>query len=245
MRDRIVATAMRLADAEGINAVSMRRIGLELGVPTMSLYRWIPSRDDLTLHMIDATLGRARWPETPPRGWRAQLEYAAREQWAITSAHPWLAQMLSMTRPQLAPNAMMHTEWIMRAVKEAGLSSAQGLQIALTIVGFGIGIASAVDNERQAERETGVTSDEWMATQEARAQAIFATGRYPTLASLNDEDVDAGLDAMFEVGLGIILDGVEQLIARTRAANAASAAKGRKTRATVAAGRVRAAAPAK
>ena len=83
MRDRIVDTAIRLADTEGIAAVSMRRIGVELGVPTMSLYRWMPSKDDLTLHMLDATLGRIDWPE-PPKGWRAQLEVVARAQWDIT-----------------------------------------------------------------------------------------------------------------------------------------------------------------
>ncbi|HEU0238133.1 MAG TPA: GntR family transcriptional regulator, partial [Micromonosporaceae bacterium] len=95
MQGRIVEAAIRLADSEGIGAVSMRRIGIELGVPTMSLYRWVPSKDDLTLYMLDATLGTMTWPDPPPPGWRAQLEYAARGQWAVTRAHPWLAQLLS------------------------------------------------------------------------------------------------------------------------------------------------------
>ncbi|HEY7174209.1 MAG TPA: GntR family transcriptional regulator, partial [Micromonosporaceae bacterium] len=175
VRERIVAVAIRIADAEGIGAVSMRRIGIELGVPTMSLYRWMPSKDDLTVHIVDATLGTMTWPDPPPPGWRAQLDYAARGQWAITRAHPWLAQLLSMTRPQLAPNAMLHTEWMMRALITAGLSRAQSLRVALTLVGFVIGTALALDSERQALRDTGITSDEWMATQEARFSAIIAT----------------------------------------------------------------------
>jgi DNA-binding transcriptional regulator YhcF (GntR family)/AcrR family transcriptional regulator len=219
MRDRIVHTAIQLADAEGIGAVSMRRIGIELGVPTMSLYRWMPSKDDLTLHMLDATLGRMQWPDRPPRGWRPQLEYASRGLWAIAHAHPWLAQLLSITRPQLAPNAMLHTEWSMRALSGLGLSGGETLRISLTLVGFGIGTAVAMDNERQAQRDTGITSDEWMATQEAKARAIFATGRYPVLASFaDDEDFDSELDKLFEAGLAIILDGIERLIEKKAAA---------------------------
>ena len=219
MRDRIVDTAIQLADAEGIGAVSMRRIGTELGVPTMSLYRWMPSKDDLTLHMLDATLGRMEWPDRPPRGWRPQLEYAARGLWAITQAHPWLAQLVSITRPQLAPNAMLHTEWSMRALSGLGLSGGETLRISLTLVGFGIGTAVAMDNERQAHRDTGITSDEWMATQEAKARAIFATGRYPVLASFaEDDDFDSELDTLFEAGLAIILDGIERLIDKKAAA---------------------------
>ncbi len=225
MRDRIVETAVRLADAEGIAAVSMRRIGVELGVPTMSLYRWMPSKDDLTTHMLDLTLGRIDWPQPPPKGWRAQLELVARAQWAITREHPWLAQLLSMTRPQLAPNAMMHTEWSMRALSGLGLSGGEALRISLTLVSFGIGTALAVDNELQAQRDTGMTSDEWMDRQEAQARAIFATGRYPFLAHFAEsEDFDFELDVLFETGLGVILDGVERLLEKKAAVRPAHAA---------------------
>ncbi len=225
MRDRIVDTAIRLADTEGIAAVSMRRIGVELGVPTMSLYRWMPSRDDLTLHMLDATLGQIDWPE-PPKGWRPQLEVLARAQWAITREHPWLAQLLSMTRPQLAPKAMMHTEWAMRALSGLGLSGGEALRISLTLVSFGIGTALAVDNELQAQRDTGITSDEWMDRQEAQARAIFATGRYPHLSSFAEhEDFDSELDVLFESGLEIILDGVERLLEKKAAVRLARPAK--------------------
>ena len=226
MRDRIVATAVRLADAEGIAAVSMRRIGAELGVPTMSLYRWVPSKDELTTHMLDATLGQIDWPEPPPKGWRAQLEFVARAQWDITREHAWLAQLLSMTRPQLAPNAMMHTEWSMRALSGLGLSGGEALRISLTLVSFGIGTALALDNELQAQRETGLTSEEWMNRQEAPALAIFATGRYPYLAHFAEhEDFDAELDVLFETGLAVILDGVERFLERKAAARPAAATR--------------------
>jgi len=91
MAAHIVRTAIEIADAEGIAAVSMRRIGTELGMPTMSLYTWIRGRDELTLQMINATMGKQPWPQPPP-GWRAQLEYVARRQWAVYQRHPWLAR---------------------------------------------------------------------------------------------------------------------------------------------------------
>ena len=66
----------------------MRRIAVTLGMPTMSLYRWVPGKDDLVDGMMDAVLGRGEWPD-PPEGWRAQLEYIARRQWAGYQQHPW------------------------------------------------------------------------------------------------------------------------------------------------------------
>jgi hypothetical protein len=123
-----------------------------------------------------------------------------------------------MTRPQLAPNAMMHTEWSMRALSGLGLSGGEALRISLTLVSFGIGTALAVDNELQAQRDTGITSEEWMDRQEAQVRAIFASGRYPFLAHFAEhEDFDAELDVLFETGLAVILDGVERLLERKAA----------------------------
>src|SRR3954464_7038139 len=73
-RDRIVRAATAVADAEGMTQLSMRRVATALGVPTMSLYRHIPGKDDLILAMIDAAYGEIQLPATRPAGWRAQLD---------------------------------------------------------------------------------------------------------------------------------------------------------------------------
>jgi AcrR family transcriptional regulator len=73
-RERVVCTAIAIADAEGLPALSMRRVADDLGIATMSLYRYVPGKEELVLLMADSTLGEERLPELPPPDWRAHLE---------------------------------------------------------------------------------------------------------------------------------------------------------------------------
>jgi AcrR family transcriptional regulator len=221
-REAVVRIAIRIADAEGLGALSMRRIAADLGVATMSLYRWVPSKEALLLEVLNTLLGEGRWPDPPPPGWRAQLEYLARRQWTAYQAHPWLASVISMGRPQYAPDAMMHTEWALRSVAGLGLDSETMLFIALTVIGHTRGVALSLEAEAQAQRDTGTTIDDWMKAQDAKFATAFGSGRYPMLAALDGSpDIDFTLENMFEFGLTIILDGVGHLI-DTAAAKAAT-----------------------
>jgi DNA-binding transcriptional regulator YhcF (GntR family) len=121
-RERIVAAAIRVADAEGLAQLSMRRIATELGTAPMSLYRHVSGKDELLVSMMDSVLGEDPLPARPPKGWRARLELSSRLQWQGFRRHPWLAPALSITRPQLIPNGMRHTEWALRAVDGLGLT---------------------------------------------------------------------------------------------------------------------------
>src|SRR5215831_12306797 len=167
-RERVIESAIAIADAEGVAAVSLRRIAVNLNVSTMSLYRGIASKDDLLVGMMDTLMGAEAWPATPPPGWRAQLEYIAHRQWRGYQAHPWLAQIVSLTRPQLAPNAMRHTEWALRAID-----------------GHGLGAATGLESEQQAERDTGIDIEEWMRVHDARFAPVIQSGRFPHLAKLD------------------------------------------------------------
>jgi DNA-binding transcriptional regulator YhcF (GntR family) len=217
MHDRIIRTAISIADGENLGAVSMRRIAIELNLPTMSLYRWIPSKEDLLVGMLDDILGQEDWP-VPPKGWRAQLEYLARRQWAGYRDHPWLAQIVSLSRPQLAPRAMMHTEWALRALDGFGLDSTTRLYIVLTIFGHVKGAAAGLDAERQAERDTGIDTEAWIKESDAAFSPVIQSGRYPALARLDrDGDVEFSLESLFEFGLTVLLDGIGRLLASTTA----------------------------
>jgi DNA-binding transcriptional regulator YhcF (GntR family) len=212
-RERIIQTAIGIADAEGIAAVSLRRIAVDLDVSTMSLYRSIASKDDLLVGMMDILMGEEAWPATPPRGWRAQLEYIARRQWRGYQNHPWLAQIVSLTRPQLAPHAMRHTEWVLRAIDGHGLDPTTRLYIVLTLFGHVRGVATGLESEQQAERDTGIDIEEWMRVNDARFGTVLQSGRFPHLAKLdNNADVDFDLSALFEFGLTRLLDGFAVLI---------------------------------
>jgi AcrR family transcriptional regulator len=212
-RDRIVRTATAIADAEGLPALSMRRVAAELRVATMSLYRHVPNKGDLVLLMADAVFGEERLPDTPPPGWRNALELAARSQWAIHRKHPWIAHVVSFTRPMLAPNAMAHTEWAMRAINGPGLDLPTVLRVVVAVSGYVHGIAANLDSEIEAEQDTGVTSDEWLAAQEQAFNAIVASGRFPLMSEAAARpEFDLALNTIFELGLKLMLDGLTALI---------------------------------
>jgi DNA-binding transcriptional regulator YhcF (GntR family) len=216
-QERIVHTAISLADAEGLAALSMRRVAAQLGVATMTLYRYVPGKDELVLLMMDAVFGENELPQNRPPGWRAQLELVSRLQWAMCRRHPWLARVISLTRPQLVPNAMAHTEWALRAVDGLGLDPAIRLRVVVAMVGYVQGTAVNLESEVEAEKDTGVTSDEWMESQDTTLTTILASGRFPMLSGITAQpDFDFDLDTLFELGLKLILDGLAVLLQDSR-----------------------------
>jgi DNA-binding transcriptional regulator YhcF (GntR family) len=212
-RDRIVRTAMEIADAEGMAALSMRRVATDLDVATMSLYRYVHSKDDLIVFMIDEAIGQEPFPESPPEGWRARLELAARLQWTTFRRHRWLAPAMSLTRPQLAPSALAYTEWVLRALDGLGLDPSAMIHAHVMLFSYVRGLATSFEAEAEAERDTGMTSDEWMETQEAALDAIAGSGSLATFLRIAKEpDLDLDLDTLFEFGLIRMLDGLEAYI---------------------------------
>src|ERR1044072_1258068 len=147
--ERIVRMAITIADMEGLGAVSMRRVATELGVATMSLYRHIPNREKLTELMADTTIGDHPLPARPRGDWRAQLETVMRLQWAVYRRHPWLAQTISMARPQFLPNLVTHAEWSLRALAPFGLPVDVALHTHITA--FSFVRATALSNEAELE----------------------------------------------------------------------------------------------
>jgi len=215
-RDGIVRAAIRVADTEGMSQLSMRRIATELGVATMSLYRHVPSKDDLILAMIDAVYGEARLPATRPPGWRAQLDFTARLQWAMFRRHPWLAPTMSLTRPQMAPNAMRMTDWVVGAFDDTGLAPGERIYVHVLLFSFVRGVASALEPEAEAIRETGMTNDEWMDAQSDAFQATTAAHAMTNFQQFIDPDFDFDLEQLFGFGLERLLDGLEPYV-RSRA----------------------------
>lgn len=212
-RDRIVRAAMEIADTEGMAALSMRRVATDLEVATMSLYRHVHGKDDLIVFMIDEAIGHHPFPENPPDGWRARLELAARLQWTAFRRHRWLAPAMSLTRPQLAPNALAYAEWVLRALDGLGLDPSAMIHAHVMLFSYVRGLATSFEAEAEAERDTGLTSDEWMDAQEAALDGIAGSGSFATLRRIaKDSDFDLDLDTLFEFGLMRMLDGLEAYI---------------------------------
>ncbi|MFI0420670.1 TetR/AcrR family transcriptional regulator C-terminal domain-containing protein [Spongiactinospora sp. 9N601] len=205
-RGHLLRTAIAIADVEGLDAVSMRRLAAELGSGPMSLYRHVATKDELVIQMVDEVFGEPELPDPGPDGWRAKLELIARLQWELSRRHLWLARAISFTRPLLVPNMMAHTEWTLRALDGLGLPMETRIREALTLHGLVITVALTVAEEAEAEQETGVTLDRWWLAQRARADELLHSGRFPQLAAIPRETV-SDLDGLFEYGLTCHLDG--------------------------------------
>lgn len=208
---RIVDAAVAVADAEGLAAVSMRRVAADLGVATMSLYRHVADKEDLLTRMMDGVMGRHPLPADPPPDWREAIELAAHRLWGLFRRHPWLAPALSMTRPQLIASALPYTEWMLAALLRHGLDLQSAFTAHLTLLNYARGIAVNLEAEREAEADSGLDSEEWMDHQEPDLLAVLGTGRFPALAHLAQTGYDLDLDALFEFGLQRLLDGLAAL----------------------------------
>ncbi|WP_280435756.1 TetR/AcrR family transcriptional regulator C-terminal domain-containing protein [Nocardia carnea] len=210
-RKRLLGSAIAIADAEGLEAVSMRRLAAELGVGPMSLYRYVANKDELLTQMADEAFGELRLPK--PGEWRADLEWIARRQWQLCRRHLWLPRVVSFTRPLPAPNMMAQTEWVLRALDGLGLSPAARMREALTLHGLVVGSALSMAEEAETERDTGVTLAGWRAAQRARQHELLATGEFPLLASFSEDPV-TDPESLFEYGLARHLDGFAALVSR-------------------------------
>ncbi len=217
-RERIVRTAIGIADLDGMAALSIRRIAAELDTAAMTLYRYVPGKDDLVLLMIDTAFGGTPLPDPGPTGWRERLELVARTQWDLCRRHPWLASVISMTRPQLLPHAMLHTEWALRSLSGLGMDAESMLHVVVTLFNYVRGVAVNIEPETEAQQETGLTDEQWLTAQEPAMRQLMAAGGYPTLSGLiAGPELDVNLDSLFDFGLALLLDGLAvRLAARTQ-----------------------------
>ncbi|MFF7443344.1 TetR/AcrR family transcriptional regulator C-terminal domain-containing protein [Streptomyces sp. NPDC008122] len=215
-RARIVRTALDLADTEGLNAVTMRRLATLLDTSAMALYRHVPGKGELVRLMTDEACGEV--PLGPaPTDWREGLERAARWLREVYARHRWMAQvMASLSRPVLSANAMAYTEWVLGVLWETPLSPSQKLHAHLTLFAFVQGLAMADDLEEQARLDTGLSDDEWMEQNEPRFDAMQSGGPYPLLDAIaHDGGFELSLESLFEFGLRRTLDGIATLIDET------------------------------
>ncbi|WP_129843504.1 TetR/AcrR family transcriptional regulator C-terminal domain-containing protein [Streptomyces sp. RFCAC02] len=215
-RERIVRTSIALADTEGFAALSMRRVAAEFGVSTMALYRHVPNRGEL-IRLMSETVFSDGPPGPEPAGWRERLAAECRWLWTRYERHPWLAGvMATFTRPMASPHAMRYTERVLNALSGLGLTAPQMLHVHLSLFGFVQGVAMAAESESRAWQDTGMTADEWLAANEARAAAVQSTGDYPTLGALFElDEYTLDLTSLFEFGLDRMLDGVAALVERS------------------------------
>ena len=212
-RSDIVRAGIRIADSEGFDALTMRRVAAALGSGVMSLYRHVGSKEELDLLMRDAVFGERPLPSTAPPGWRARLELSARTLWDLYRRHPWLAQTPSLTRPHAGPHQLPYSEWVLAALSGTGLDDQTIFLLHLSLFSFVHGLAGSLEAEVREEAASGVTLTEWLAAREAETRALMTTDAFPNSARVFlSGELELDLDRLLEFGLQRFLDGVERLI---------------------------------
>ncbi|MFY7068335.1 GntR family transcriptional regulator [Nocardiopsis changdeensis] len=202
-RERIVRAAMRIADAEGLSALSMRAVAARLGVATMTLYRHLDAKAELTQLIADAAFAEIDYPKPPP-GWRSHLRVAARLQWDAYLRHPWLPRLVSITRPALLPGLLEYGRWTLAALDGLDLDPVVRLHVYATVVNYVRGTAMSIESEALAEMDTGMTSRQWTAARVA-AEGMPVPG-------VTDPRVELDLESLFAFGLERLLDGLTHVV---------------------------------
>ncbi|WP_370106807.1 TetR/AcrR family transcriptional regulator [Streptacidiphilus sp. BW17] len=214
--ESIVDAAVALADAEGVEAVSMRRIASELSVGTMSLYRYVETKDDLLDLMIDQVVGEWRAePESAPAGdWRAQLRAIAFGYRAMVLRHPWVFA-ITASRPPLGPNMMGNTERMLGAMDGLGLDIDAMAGFGWTVMAFVRGFVMSEIAEAETIRRTGQTEDDYRRSVGPYLGRVLAEGNHPLLARfVHDADDDRDVEEGFAFGLDVVLDGLAAELGR-------------------------------
>jgi AcrR family transcriptional regulator len=209
--EKIVTAAVRIADADGLDALSMRRVADELGVGTMSLYRYLPGKTELYELMLDTVIGEGGPPRPDPAGWRASLAAFARQSLAGYRRHPWLLEV-SLSRGLMGPNQTASLDALLHILAGTGLAGVQRMAVVGLVAGYVQGRARQLAETARAERRSGLSDGQFW--REFAPLFDPYVDRFPALAAVwrNDE---LSWEDEFEFGLDRVLDGIEAYVDRS------------------------------
>lgn len=213
--EKIVDKAIAIADAEGLDALSMQRLAGEFGYSPMSLYRYVPGKTQLVDVMMDVACGPPPDLAEVPGGWRAEVETWIDELWRMYQAHDWLARV-QIRNPPMGPNQLGWFEALLRSLEPTGLdheemaalamfvsASLRDLaRVATDLVPMGLGYARVLEN-------------------------VYQTDRFPMVASLmsaasaeeprpGEESGEDAVRPVVRFGVDLLLDGVERYVAAAK-----------------------------
>jgi AcrR family transcriptional regulator len=209
-RDKIVAAAIGLADADGLGALSMARLAERLGCATMSLYRHVASKDELVLFMLSAA------PGPPPRAvgadWRDGLSDWAAGLWQVFHRHPWILHTAS-AGPPADPGQLAWLEAGLSALRATELTERDKVSAVLALLYYVRGSAALAIESRHS------TSAVAASNYPAILRAVLDPGRYPAViaaveAGAFDADPDNESGTDFLAGADRVLDGIAVLVRR-------------------------------
>jgi AcrR family transcriptional regulator len=214
--DGITETAITIADSEGLEALTMRRIAGALGVGTMSLYRYVPGRAELVDLMVDRVSGETRSEPDMGGGWRTRLERVARDNIRLYLRHPWLLQVFP-GRPPMGPGVLRKYDDELRSLEGCGLPDVEMNMVLDLVLGYARGAAMTWVEAARLEERTGLTDQAWWEALAPTLEQVFDPEEYPLAARVGEAATahyggSYHPELAFEFGLERILDGVAVLI---------------------------------
>ncbi len=209
---------VKIADAEGLGAVSMSKVAGELGFTTMSLYRYVGSKDELFTVMLDQAYGPPDLAEPPAgAGWRERMTIWAAAARDGLLRHPWILQ-IPLFEPPLSPNQLEWMEAGLRTLGQTGLGEQAKLSAMLLVDVYVRGITQLTAHMVVANAEAGLTELESDQIYARRLALLLDPERFPAVAAaLGSGSLSDGSDFTvdeFAFGLNTVLDGIATLIER-------------------------------
>ena len=220
-REEIVRAAMNVADAEGPDAINMRRIARELNAGTMSLYWHIRSKEELLDLMIDSIVGEAAAPE-PSGDWRADLRAIACSVRDALHRHRWAVNFMG-GRPPMGPKSLRNLERALSVFDGLGVDKATAMNTLMAVNTYVLGAVLREMQEMNGEQYmaevfAGLSEAEKEALIREFAERINSAGRFPHMAAMMAEGIDPDApetrDERFEFGLDCLLDGIAARLPR-------------------------------
>lgn len=201
-RERVLRAAVALADQNGIESLTMRRLGQELGVEAMSLYKHVANKDDILDGIVDLVLGDI---DVPPAGtpWKTAMRARAISAHRVLLAHPW-APMLVMSRFNIGPGMTRYLDATLGRLREGGFSIEGALDAWHTLDSHIYGFTLQELNLPFEVEETRNVS--------AAVLGQLSADTYPHVVEVITAIMQTGREENFEFGLDLILDGLERAL---------------------------------
>jgi len=214
---QVVDASLRLADDQGLAAVTMRAVAERVGVSAMSVYTYVPGKPELLDLMVDACyarMSREPWAREP---WRERLVVVAEANREVFAAHPWLTEVAALSRPPLGPGVMAKYEHELAAFDDTGLSDVD-IDAALTyLLGFVQAHSRSAHDAARVTTDTAMSDADWWDANVALLVRVLDPQVYPRAARIGQAAGEAEgsawtADRAWAFGLARTLDGLAALI---------------------------------
>ncbi len=217
-RDQIVSVALELLDSEGLDALSMRKLGTRLNAGAASMYTHVANKDELIELVVDEVYGEIEVPSAgDPADWRAATVRCAHSIRSTFLRHPWIVSVLGAAGvAHLGPNLIRLSESLLTVLEEGGFPLEAAEQAMTTVFAYVVGMSTSEAAWLTMLARSGQSEQEW--TEHLWPAAEQAVQEYPRMrrlyAALRGHDASGNRNDGFADGLDCVLDGLESRLAR-------------------------------